>query len=377
LGTICPGYDTINHFLRGTVQGLGDQIGMTRLGVAAVLAFALLLDGRPSPAQGTGRIPLIDMGRRTYLGHPGGLYPGGMNEPPGPHAAAGLARAALVQPLDGGGSPSPTGRYVLLSIGMSNTTQEFCSPGGGLPCAPWTFMGQAAADPEVEHTRLAIANGALGGRSAPFWDSPNDPDYNRVRDTVLAPQGLTERQVQVVWVKVANPQPQVSLPHANADAYVLESQMGNIVRALKVRYPNVQQVFLSSRIYAGYATTPLNPEPYAYEAGFAVKWLIEAQVRQMQGGILIVDVRAGNLAYDNPAPWIAWGPYLWADGLNPRSDGLTWAAADLSADGTHPSPSGQQKVGSLLMAFFKGSPFTRCWFVAGETCPAADATATR
>ena len=344
-----------------------------RRGIGPALAVVLLSGGPPSAAQGTGRIPLIDMGRRTYLGHTGGLYPGGMNLPPAAHAAAGLARAALVQPLDGGGAPSPSGKYVLLSIGMSNTTQEFCSQGGGLPCDSWTFMGQAAADPEVEHARLVIANGALGGRTASAWDSPSDPDYNRIRDTVLAPQGLTELQVQVVWVKVANAQPQVALPQPNADAYVLESQMGNIVRALKVRYPNVRQVFLSSRIYAGYATTPLNPEPYAYEAAFAVKWLVEAQVRQMMGGILIVDRVAGNLAYDNPAPWIAWGPYLWADGLNPRSDGLTWEPGDLAADGTHPSQSGELKVGVMLMDFFKESPFTRCWFVAGEICSAPEA----
>ena len=64
--------------------------------------------------------------------------------------------------------------------------------------------------------------------------------------------------MQVAWVKVANAQPSVSLPTASADAYQLEIQTGNIVRAMKVRYPNLEMVFLSSRIYAGYATTATN-----------------------------------------------------------------------------------------------------------------------
>jgi hypothetical protein len=306
------------------------------------------------------------MGGGTYLGFAGGLYPGG-NAVPAGHATAGLARAVAIRPLDASGNPSPAGRYVLLSIGLSNTTQEFCSENGGPPCDAWTFMGQSAADPEVERARLAIVNGAMGGRAASFWDSPSDPDYDRVRDTRLSPQGLSERQVQVAWVKVANPMPRVSLPSPQADAYELLLQLGNIARALKVRYPNLQQAFFSSRIYAGYANTALNPEPYAYESGFAVKWLVEAQIRQMSGSP--ADSRAGDLDYDRVAPWIAWGPYLWADGLNARSDGLFYAREDLEADGTHPARGGETKVATLLVSFFKRSPQTRCWFVRGESCP--------
>jgi hypothetical protein len=350
-----------------------DLRGAVALAVLAVLAPACGESAGPADASSaaasppaTRRIPLTDLGQQTYLGFSGGLYPGGSNDAPSDHASAGRLRAVAIEPLDVAGRPSRRGRYVLLSIGMSNTTQEFCSESSAPPCDSWTFAGQAAADPAVNRTTLAIVNGAAGGKSAGFWDAPGRADYDRIRDTRLSPAGLSEQQVQIAWVKVANPGPTVSLPAGVADAYTLVTQSGNIVRALKVRYPNLQQVFLSSRIYAGYATTTLNPEPYAYESGFAVKWLVEAQIQQRRTGR--IDARAGDLG-DAVAPWIGWGPYLWADGTNPRSDGLVWERADLAGDGTHPSRSGQAKVGTLLLRFFKESPWTRCWFLAGETCP--------
>ncbi|PYQ52210.1 MAG: hypothetical protein DMF59_05435 [Acidobacteria bacterium] len=146
------------------------------------------------------------------------------------------------------------------------------------------------------------------------------------------------------------------------------TQLGNILRAMKVRYPNLRIVYISSRIYAGYATSALNPEPYAYETAFAVKWTVQAQIDQMRSGK--IDPRAGDLNSNGVAPWIAWGPYLWADGMNPRSDGLTWSRGDVEAsDGTHPSQSGEQKVGALLLAFLKQEPTAKPWFLAAEAPP--------
>ena len=325
--------------------------------MAQKFAF-LLLVASTGFAQG---VPLDDLATATYLGQfQGGLYESGMNVAPAGHEAAGLAQAALIRPIDG--------KMAMLSIGMSNTTQEFCAAGNPSPCNSWSFVGQATRDAAVNHTTLMLVNGARGGQSAGTWDSPSKGNYQLVRDQDLAPAGLTEAQVQIAWLKVANPQPTVSLPSQNSDAYMLVTQMGNIVRAMKTHYPNLRIVYVSSRIYGGYATTTLNPEPYAYESGLAVKWLVQAQIDQMQSGR--IDMRAGDLNYNSGiAPWIAWGPYLWADGMNPRSDGLTWARADVESDGTHPSQSGEQKVGAMLLDFLKQEPTAKPWFLA--TSPAA------
>jgi hypothetical protein len=119
-------------------------------------------------------------------------------------------------------------------------------------------------------------------------------------------------------------------------------------------------ILLSSRTYGGYGCS-LSPEPYAYEGGFAVKWLIRAQIHQMRNDGVVLDKRAGDLNYNTVAPWIAWSAYLWANATQARSDGLTWERTDFKDDGCHPSPSGVKKVVDLLMNFFLTSPHT-AWF---------------
>jgi hypothetical protein len=228
-------------------------------------------------------------------------------------------------------------------------------------------MGKAATDPSVNHYTLVIVNGAADGQDAPAWTSPSSPNYDRIKAARLAPLGLSENQVQAAWVKLQDPKPSVSLPVDSADAKVLLTNLGLVLRALRIRYPNLQIVFLSSRAYGGYATTDLNPEPYAYESGFSVKWAIESQINEMRG--LPVIQRAGTLNYaKKSAPLIVWGPYLWANGTNRRSDAVYWNREDFEEDGTHPSQSGETKVAGMLMEFFKNSPYARCWFVVNQYC---------
>jgi hypothetical protein len=63
-----------------------------------------------------------------------------------------------------------------------------------------------------------------------------------------------------------------------------------------------------------------------------------------------------------------WGPYLWANGMIPRSDSTFWGRFDFEADGLHPSQQGETKAGGMLLEFFKTMPYTKCWFVANQYC---------
>jgi hypothetical protein len=160
----------------------------------------------------------------------------------------------------------------------------------------------------------------------------------------------------VVWLKEANANPTGGFP-ASTDSLLWN--LGNVVQVLKQKLPNVRLCYLTSRIYAGYASSTLNPEPYAYESGFAVKWLIDAQIQGADS--LNFDPGAGPVK----APWMAWGPYLWADGTTPRSDGLTWVCSEfVSSDGTHPSTTGRDVVSDSLLVFFARDETTVPWFLA-------------
>ena len=82
----------------------------------------------------------------------------------------------------------------------------------------------------------------------------------------------------------------------------------------------------------------------------------------MAAGSGTVDPIAGNLDHRTVAPWIAWGPYMWANGTKPRSDGLTWIRSEFEVDGFHPSTSGETKIGQILLDFFTLSRHTGCWY---------------
>src|SRR5882672_3484670 len=87
--------------------------------------FILLIPLSVRAADTTAMAPLTELGPAQYKGFAGGLYPNGKNHRPEAHDRVGILIATQVKPLDAQGQLSDEGKIVLLSIGMSNTTQEF------------------------------------------------------------------------------------------------------------------------------------------------------------------------------------------------------------------------------------------------------------
>ena len=303
-----------------------------------------------------------------------------------------------------------------------------------------SFLEQIYPDNDPLHwlvgPDMVVFDGAFGGQTLDAWDptslgyywnnpcpwdafTDNNPEcnYYRVADD-LRRNDFAEAQVQAIFLKSSTSFPTCDLQHAFCpsstlpDAYQSEQYLGNILRYLKCcklngqhistgvkRYPNLQQVFITTRIYGGYANQAaqedqnphacLSPEPFAFEEGFAVQRAIVAQIKQ-GGGEPPIEY-AGDVSYD-VAPWFDWGPYLWADGETTNGAGIKWcnAQGDFACgeerdvrygdidpqykttywgDFTLPTASAAKKVADQLVKFIgkgsgglqAGSPFVTPW----------------
>jgi hypothetical protein len=330
-------------------------------------------------ADWSGLVPLTDL-TNAYKGQDGGLYGAGQNEPPATHQSAWLKACAQVQPLDAEGHPASNGKIVLLTAGFSNTHME-----------SEDFVRTGSADPQKAPS-VVLVDGAIGGRAAVMWaydgsdrlpkaeqerldhemdvlhmpklhrgnrQVPEDKDTWPTLELRLKQAGVTPAQVQAVWMKHVEAGA-VALGEFPAHAKALEADLADILIIAKQRLPNLRVAFFSSRTYGGWAKpTAGSPEPYAYESGFAIRGLLQRQIKSDPA--LNYDPARGAVK----APVAVWGPYLWACGDRPRkTDGLVWTLQDVrSNDHMHPSEAGCRKVTEQLLKFLKTDAGARLWFL--------------
>lgn len=422
--------------------------------------------------------------KNLYVGFLYGHWNDGSNTMDDKHRDDGMDRAVnSVKPrCFNGNACDSSGKIVVLGIGFSNWTKELCgnqpadeqhfwvnvqtphSGGSNLDCGVnngWSLFHKFFTNPfpSLLNPKVVFVDCAEIGAVAYYWSDINIAYYNHplqfgnTTDSdgvvsghlydncngMLGQLGLSPQQVQVVLYKNADsgapnappPQPPLAELPTQAfsgciatsfwDACNLVRYVAATARTVQSQYPNVQQMFVHSRIYGGYAEPtvfPLNPEPFAYEQGLAMKWLIQEQVDEMNDPNHAYHGDVGNLNYESGcgaqlakpcAPWIDWGAYLWASSYEdvtappPHPDyscencaihGLSWRQDYLGtgdscdqhsgspecdfekADNTHPSLCGRDKVSNMLAySYCKGvSPsepsFMLPWLMPGQTsCP--------
>lgn len=295
-----------------------------------------------APGTSNPLIPLTDLGTGSFGGSEGGLYPEGSNTPPPAWEASALSLANGIEPLDASGKPDPNGMYALLSIGVSITRTI------------WDELEPLEkSDPSV-NPHLVLVNAAIDGTNAPDWTSLSSGAWLTVLNYYLPYQNVSPNQVVAVWVMMPHSDPNGTFP---TDMTNQENNLISILQNLHTLFPNLKIAYLSSVHYGDYGPPTGYPEPYAYEFGFAVQTVIEDQMNGKAG--LNWNPANGPVV----SPFLLWGPYLWANGMVPRSDGLVWTCQDMSNDGLHPSTVGKNKEAALLSTFFKTDPTTTPWFL--------------
>jgi hypothetical protein len=302
------------------------------------------------PGTSTPMTALTDLGTGTYQGSEGGLYPNGSNVRPSGQDSAGVSLAQGIQPLDSNGVYSPTGNYVLMALGESTLQNE------------WNFLAPIANSDPAKNPYLVLVNAAQGGATPNEFANINSYYWGMITNNYLTQNNVTANQVVAVYIEDTDGIASGTFP---SDITSLQSEYETIMNNLHTLFPNLKLVYFSSRVYGGYSNgvgNPDNPEPYAFEVGYAVKWAIQDQLNGNS-----------NLNY-NPllgpvlAPWMSWGAYYWSNGMLGRNDGLVWDCADFNADGTHPSSDnnrvGQYKVAYEILNFLKSDDTTTPWYLA-------------
>jgi hypothetical protein len=295
---------------------------------------------RPAPAR---IIPVTDLGTENrYAGQDGGLYGAGRNTPPDELRQTAAAVLAQITPLAADGRPAVDGLIGFVALSMSNATQEFAR-----------FKQVADAAPR-KSPRVVIVDCAQGGQAMAEWAAVDARPWEVARQRLAAAR-VSELQVQVAWIKLANKGPTGSLEEHGRK---LERDTLALLQHARTHFPNLRVAYLGSRTYGGYAVGGLNPEPYAFESAFPARWLI---LRQLQHDPELALARV---------PLLLWGPYLWADGIQGRKlDSLIWERSDFGPDGVHPSERGRDKVAALLLDFFTTDPLARSWFTGPTARP--------
>ena len=222
----------------------------------AVCVHALLATNFTEP------VPLPELGSDTYLNQQGGLYPGGSNTPPVSYFNSQIQPAYNTLNNDN--------HIVMLCLGMSNLTHA---------CDALIDVVNSSTN---VNPALKIVNAGQPGRAQQAWDGGSSGQVWENANKVLSQQGETPAAVDVVVYFNAWGYP--NEPDFVTYAQTMQNSLEITMSTIASVYPNTKLAYVTSREYAGYVVTDLNPDPWAYWDGFAFKWLVADRINGVRSG---------------------------------------------------------------------------------------------
>ncbi len=306
-------------------------------------------------------LPLTDLGTGYYMGIQGGLFPGGSNTDATSHLNLGKNISKSIKPLNVSDSIDyATGEIILTGIGASVASDAYNNWKLAMIDSDWVDVNKC----------LNVKSTFIGGKTMTQMLDPEASYWDNFLAT-LASKGIAPSHVQIAWMLL---QSEIDTNEVNAYIDTVADEFTAILQNLYLYLPNLKEVFISGIHYTGY-TAPEHKrydymvEPFGYWSNLAIKEVI---ARQINGDPELDPDGVGKVA-----PYITWGPYFWADGINPRAtDGLTWPCEnfrdDTTGGGFHLKPEYQFKEGTQFSTFFSTNPVAKIWYnqsASWNACP--------
>jgi hypothetical protein len=289
-------------------------------------------------------IPLNDLGRGTYHGYVGGLYPNGANTPSGPYAKNLHAMSKSIIPIDTFGNPSNIGKQgqiLFISMGASTGANTMMA------------LKEKTVGNPLTNPKLHLMNCNQAAQQAPlnFIMNPKSDYWGHVGFVLKYNKG-SFRQVQVVYLETEDSTRSLAFP---GRPVTVKDDLEACLRVMKSKFPNLKVVYVLGRSRVFGTNAAWNREPAPYYFGWACKWAIEDQINKVHG-----------TRYWGPspvAPMITWGFYEWATTKPRTTDGFSWQPSE-TKDGLHGNEAGQDTVATRFQNFLLTDRYASLWYAA-------------
>ncbi len=289
------------------------------------------------------KIPLNDLGTRTFGDSVGGLYPNGENSPSGTYAHDLYVASKTIIPLDTFGNPS----------GLANAKIVFLSMGGSTGGHNMKNLQTKTYGNPLCSQNVQIINGN-NGTGAGALNNIMDPDnpYWAHISKILHGTKSSFKQVQLLYLESDDTTKFISWPQRPT---LVKNDIETCMQVMKRKFPNLKILYVLGRTRTFGKEAPWNQEPSPYYFGWGCKWAIQDQIN----GIAGTQYKGHNAV----APLITWGFYQWADSLPRRTDQFYWRDSE-TADGLHANLFGEDTLTNRFQKFLFSDKNSSLWYAA-------------